>query len=273
MQLDDDARPHRLPRPSSTLTVDVVSLHDEPAPYTLDRHLPLRHLANAVFASEPFKLRPHLGLVYARGRSPFTPTSVLDQQTLDEVTVGDFVGRRAIGFQFFVVALVTVVGLGDEPAVPVVVTGYTLVREVRDEVATAWGLGDGQGHSVQLYVDGLGTQEMPDPSLCFTWSWAVDGQGGCVYARVGKCVARDVRWPFGVTLLNGMKGTTGRNVELEVTGQTTTLELKQRIRAEHGIPINHQRVVYQGEEMADSQTLSFYEVTDGATLHLRCHCP
>ena len=270
MAVDDDSRPpHRLHRPSS-VTVSVVSLHCEEAPYSLDRRRPLRDLAAAVFDAEPCKLRPFLGLVYARGHGPFTPDSVLDHSALD-ASVGDFLGRRAPhGFRFHVVALVTVVALTAGDNIRVAVTGQTRVRDVRDAFAAA--LGEGQEGRVRLHLDGLTLKELPDPSLSFAWWWAVDGVGDCVYATVEKGEVKEAR-AFWVQLLNGMKGTTGRNLETEVTGETLVLELKQRIREEHRIGIGHQVLLYQGEELDEHQPLHFYDIRDGATLHLRCHCP
>lgn len=46
------------------------------------------------------------------------------------------------------------------------------------------------------------------------------------------------------------------------------LALKERLEAELGIPLNQQRLVYQGKAMADYQTFEHYKVRDGDVVHM-----
>ncbi|CAG8809826.1 31114_t:CDS:2, partial [Gigaspora margarita] len=66
-----------------------------------------------------------------------------------------------------------------------------------------------------------------------------------------------------------VKMNTGYNIDLEVETNTTIGQIKQMILDKNGIPLSHQGLVFSDKELHDRNTLSYYNVQVGSTLHLK----
>ncbi|XP_065166959.1 ubiquitin-like protein 4A [Atheta coriaria] len=61
----------------------------------------------------------------------------------------------------------------------------------------------------------------------------------------------------------------GNGCLVEVTEQTTILEIKQKIEVELKVPVAQQTLVYLGKTLLDDNVVSFYnKIQDGAKIHL-----
>jgi hypothetical protein len=61
---------------------------------------------------------------------------------------------------------------------------------------------------------------------------------------------------------------TGKTIRLEISLASTTDDLKVFIQEAEGIPIDQQRLVYSGKEMADGRALKDYAIEAESTFHL-----
>eukprot|EP00457_Paulinella_chromatophora_P004911 gb/GEZN01004924.1/.p1 GENE.gb/GEZN01004924.1/~~gb/GEZN01004924.1/.p1 ORF type:complete len:268 (+),score=16.28 gb/GEZN01004924.1/:31-804(+) len=77
-------------------------------------------------------------------------------------------------------------------------------------------------------------------------------------ARVGD------RWTLSVRLLSGRN----ISIQLPVTPSTTIHDLKTALDAQESIPADHQRLVFSGRELSDTETLQALGVSNGDTLSL-----
>ncbi|CAG8685647.1 27597_t:CDS:2 [Gigaspora margarita] len=66
-----------------------------------------------------------------------------------------------------------------------------------------------------------------------------------------------------------VKMNTGYNIDLEIETNTTIGEIKQMILCKRGIPLSYQSLVFSDKELHDRNTLSYYNVQVGSTLHLK----
>lgn len=66
-----------------------------------------------------------------------------------------------------------------------------------------------------------------------------------------------------------VKTFTGKEVQFRTdVGSTTVEDLKKNIFDKEGIPLDQQRLIFNGEQLQDFFLLSEYDVTQGATVHL-----
>jgi ubiquitin len=61
---------------------------------------------------------------------------------------------------------------------------------------------------------------------------------------------------------------TGKKITLGVTSSSTVDSLKPKIQLTEGIPPEQQRLIFGGQQLEDSQTLSHYNITEFCTLFL-----
>jgi ubiquitin len=59
-----------------------------------------------------------------------------------------------------------------------------------------------------------------------------------------------------------------KTMTLWVESSYTTTKLKQMIQGKWGIPVDTQRLIYNGKELADGRTLKDFAIPAGATLHV-----
>jgi len=65
-----------------------------------------------------------------------------------------------------------------------------------------------------------------------------------------------------------VKTLTGKEVALNVEDTDTIRKVKERLEEKEGIYPDQQRLIFGGKAMADTQTVGFYQLKAGDTIHL-----
>jgi Ubiquitin family len=65
-----------------------------------------------------------------------------------------------------------------------------------------------------------------------------------------------------------VKTLTGDTLAVDYRADLTIAELKNTIHSERQIPVDQQRLIFQGKQLEDAQTLSDYNIAPQNTLHL-----
>ena len=65
-----------------------------------------------------------------------------------------------------------------------------------------------------------------------------------------------------------VKTLTGKSIVFDLNEQMTVEQLKIDIERLEKIPVEQQRLIYQGKQLEDAQTLGDYNITNEASIHL-----
>ncbi len=65
-----------------------------------------------------------------------------------------------------------------------------------------------------------------------------------------------------------VKTLTGKNIMLSHSPDMTILDVKQFVCEQESIPVEQQRLIFQGKQLEDNQTLGNYAIHPDSTLHL-----
>lgn len=60
----------------------------------------------------------------------------------------------------------------------------------------------------------------------------------------------------------------GENVDVEVEPNETVLDLKKKLSKKQKLPVEQQRIIYEGKMMQDSKTLADYNIKNNSVIHM-----
>ena len=65
-----------------------------------------------------------------------------------------------------------------------------------------------------------------------------------------------------------LQALTGRSLEINVHNFSTIQEIKQKLLETQGIPVDQQRLIYNGRTMSEERRVIDYKLTSSSILHL-----
>ncbi|EDO19317.1 hypothetical protein Kpol_1036p62 [Vanderwaltozyma polyspora DSM 70294] len=65
-----------------------------------------------------------------------------------------------------------------------------------------------------------------------------------------------------------VKTLTGKEISVEIQGSDKVYHIKELLEEKEGIPPSQQRLIFQGKQIDDEQTVDSAKLTDGMQLHL-----
>lgn len=65
-----------------------------------------------------------------------------------------------------------------------------------------------------------------------------------------------------------VKTLTGKNIVLDYDKNMKIVDVKNHVFSQENIPVEQQRLIYQGKQLEDDFTLANYEIIPDSTLHL-----
>ncbi|KEP63307.1 UNVERIFIED_CONTAM: ubiquitin family protein [Hammondia hammondi] len=80
-----------------------------------------------------------------------------------------------------------------------------------------------------------------------------------------------MRWLLGVRggFNLQVKTMSGKTVVLDnVQGSDSILEIKRRVEQREGIPVDQQRLVFNGKQLENGKTVQDYDLSENSVLHL-----
>lgn len=68
-----------------------------------------------------------------------------------------------------------------------------------------------------------------------------------------------------------VKTLTGQSIAIDYRADLTVAELKNTINSRDGIPVQQQRLIFQGKQLENDSTLEDYNIQPNNTIHLVLH--
>ena len=65
-----------------------------------------------------------------------------------------------------------------------------------------------------------------------------------------------------------VKDLKGQIFTLDMEPTDTVTDLKEKVAAKDGTPVEHQRMIFAGRQLEDERTLAAYKITEQSTVHL-----
>lgn len=79
---------------------------------------------------------------------------------------------------------------------------------------------------------------------------------------------KKMRLPSSDYVIVRVKTLTGQCIDVEIEPSDPILRIKEVIEEKEGIPPEQQRLIFKGKTMADTNSLKYYQIENGSTIHL-----